>query len=504
MAELEAANEAIKAAVAWGLNDFDLMTDSSTVFRWMTNAMRGYGPIMSHGMSELLVKRRISTIKKTIEEEQLQVKFKLIGSAENKADRLTRVPSDWLTVVKEPMSIIAVAIEGEQESTDILKKLHEIHHFGVKRMKFLARKLWGPERVTESQIQAVVKGCSRCTSIDPAPMKWERGELGVKKTWQRLATDVTHTTEGKFLMFIDCGPSLFTVWRKIKSENDEEICTVLKAVFNEFGPPKELLMDNFATNRGAAIRKLLTEMGVEILFRCANRPSGNGIVERCHRTIKRMAARSGNRIEDMVAWYNATPNSGGIIPASTVFAQQRRLPLPINFADRFPEIREIENNAELHVGDAVFVKPANSRCTTQWRRAVVDGFRRPHQVLIDGVPFHVSHVRLAPKEDSEPADNKSKMPGVSHRSSETPVYSDSSEDDDEWPKDNQEGDPEFSQTSRSRDKEQRPHRTIVRPKRFEDFVCSGLQRPEANGTLQCTDSVCVCALMTRGGVIRRR
>ena len=103
LAELEAANEAIKAAVAWGLNDFDLMTDSSTVFRWMTNAMRGDGPIRSHGMSELLVKRRISTIKKTIEEEQLQVKFKLIGSAENKADHLTRVPSDWLTVVKEPI-----------------------------------------------------------------------------------------------------------------------------------------------------------------------------------------------------------------------------------------------------------------------------------------------------------------------------------------------------------------------------------------------------------------
>ena len=68
LAELEAANEAIKAAVAWGLNDFDLMTDSSTVFRWMTNAMRGDGPIRSHGMSELLVKRRISSIKKNIEE----------------------------------------------------------------------------------------------------------------------------------------------------------------------------------------------------------------------------------------------------------------------------------------------------------------------------------------------------------------------------------------------------------------------------------------------------
>ena len=240
-------------------------------------------------------------------------------------------------------------------------------------------------------------------------------------------------------------------------------------------------MDNFATNRGAAIQKLLMENGGRDPFSVCKSAERKRDC-RALSPKKRMAARSGNRIEDMVAWYNATPNSGGIIPVSTIFAQQRRLPLPINFADRFPKISEIENNAELHVGDAVFVKPANSRCTTQWRRAVVDGFRRPHQVLIDGVPFHVSHVRLAPKEDSEPADNKSKMPGVSHWSSETPVYSDSSEDDDEWSKENQESDPEFSQTSRSRDKEQRPHRTIVRPKRFEDFVCSGLQRdPPVHG-----------------------
>ena len=37
---------------------------------------------------------------------------------------------------------------------------------------------------------------------------------------------------------------------------------------------------------------------------------GNGVVERNHGTIKRMAARSNNSVLDMVHWYNTTPKYG--------------------------------------------------------------------------------------------------------------------------------------------------------------------------------------------------
>ena len=166
------------------------------------------------------------------------------------------------------------------------------------------------------------------------------------------------------MTLVDCGPGRFAIWRKIASECDGDLCTALRAVFNEFGPPQELLLDNFTTHRGAAIQKLLSEMGIESRFRCANRPSGNGLVERCHRTIKRMAARSKKPIHDMVAWYNATPNSAGVIPASTVFAQRRRLPLPIDFAVRPQNDDKIVETGGIRVGDEVFVKPVNASYTT--------------------------------------------------------------------------------------------------------------------------------------------
>ena len=38
----------------------------------------------------------------------------------------------------------------------------------------------------------VVRSCTRCASIDPAPIRWPRGALDVHQDWLRLAADVTH------------------------------------------------------------------------------------------------------------------------------------------------------------------------------------------------------------------------------------------------------------------------------------------------------------------------
>ena len=86
---------------------------------------------------------------------------------------------------------------------------------------------------------------------------------------------------------------------------------------------------------------------------------------------------------------------------------------------------------DIQVGDAVFVKPANATCTTKWRQAVVSGFRKPHQVEIDGVPFHVSHIRRVPESGSTmPAEGLSSSRAVP-RSTNAGDCSDSSDQEDE-------------------------------------------------------------------------
>ena len=75
---------------------------------------------------------------------------------------------------------------------------------------------------------------------------------------------------------------------------------------------------------------LYTKWGLKRLFRCAYKPSGNAIVERNHRTVKRMAERSNqSRSQDeMVYWYNLAPrgSSWDTAPAASVHTYKWRIP----------------------------------------------------------------------------------------------------------------------------------------------------------------------------------
>ena len=182
LSELEAANQALKEALKWGLRKFELFTDSATVYKWLTAALSGAEPVRSQALSELLIKRRINLFKQVVQEEGITVSIRLIRSEENKADVLTRVPSNWLAVKKESIAASAIESVEQHESDDGLKKLHEIHHLGTKRTMFLARKVWGANKVSEEQVKSIVKRCDHCASIDPAPVLWETGEIRTKKT----------------------------------------------------------------------------------------------------------------------------------------------------------------------------------------------------------------------------------------------------------------------------------------------------------------------------------
>ena len=124
-----------------------------------------------------------------------------------------------------------------------------------------------------------------------------RLELSVPDDWRRVALDVTHYGLQKYLTMVDCGPSRFAIWRIIRSEAETEVVSVLRQVFSQFGPPAEILCDNGRSFTSKLMRDFCEFWAVRLAFRCAYKPSGNGIVERNHRTIKRMSARSGRSVE---------------------------------------------------------------------------------------------------------------------------------------------------------------------------------------------------------------
>jgi ribonuclease HI len=400
LAELDAVVRGLSLATKWNVTELEIMTDSATVYGWMNSTILKEKRIKVHGMSDVLVRRRLGLIEDVISECQLTVRVLKVSSDQNKADKLTRVPKKWLS--RDIQNIACVAEKKECNLQHALTEIHRRTHFGANRTLYFARKYLPNEIITKDDVTEVIKHCPECQSIDPAPIQWEKGDLDVKESWHRLAADVTHYHNDRFLTIIDCGPSRFAIWKRIKDESCEEICGKFEDVFREKGPPMELLLDNARVFRSTKLQELCNKWGVLLVFRCVNRPSGNGIIERHHRTIKRIASRTGKKVADMVFWYNFSPKDGldkSSTPCSGIFTHEWRGP-------GMPTDSRVSNEAtspNFPIGAKVFVKPVDARCSNPWGSGMVTGPGRENQsVEVDGLPRHVSDVRLAPATSVEP------------------------------------------------------------------------------------------------------
>ena len=124
-----------------------------------------------------------------------------------------------------------------------------------------------------------------------APARWQKGSLGVRECWDRVSMDVCHVGDQHYLTLTDCGPSRYTIWRRLARQDSASVIGQLESVFLERSAPKELLTDNAASFRSAAFCEFASRWGMVVRYRCAHVPSGNGVSERCHRSIKTIAAR---------------------------------------------------------------------------------------------------------------------------------------------------------------------------------------------------------------------
>ena len=262
MAELDAAIRGVNLAIAWGMQNIDLRTDSAAVHKWLSDALSGRARLHTKAHGEMLIRRRVELLRQLVSEMQLSMSVRLFPSAENHADRLTRVPKEWIrrgTTTddegpEEPESgarvcgaMVGVDDEGRVGPPDSVSAIRDVHeragHTGVRKTLYFARREISRD-VTRSQVQAVVRRCDICSSIDPAPIKWRHGTLAVSGTWDRLAVDITHHQGRDYLTIIDCGPSRFSVWKQLRRADSATVIDKMEEVFYERGAPLELLVDN--------------------------------------------------------------------------------------------------------------------------------------------------------------------------------------------------------------------------------------------------------------------
>ena len=268
LSELDAALNGVNLALAWGFTRIDLRTDSVTVQRWLTDALSGKARLRTKAQSEMLIRRRVAVFRQLVTEYDLSVTVKLVPSAANRADGLTRVPADWLKVGSDRAPAVVAAVNRPvrpARAGDILAVHQNIGHQGVRRTLWYARRELGRAAVTKSAVHAAVRTCQVCASIDPAPVRWKHGNLEVKRTWERLAMDVTHFRGRQYLTLVDCGPSRYAIWRELRHSEASEIVRQLEAIFLERGAPAKILTDNATEFRGRVMMAFVTRWDVQSL-----------------------------------------------------------------------------------------------------------------------------------------------------------------------------------------------------------------------------------------------
>ncbi|XP_068233538.1 uncharacterized protein [Palaemon carinicauda] len=91
VAELEAVLKGVNLAIRWGLESIEVRTDSATVGAWLKFIVSAEKRVDTKGAAEMIIKRRLGTLKELITEFGLNIVVQMVPSKKKKADILTGV-----------------------------------------------------------------------------------------------------------------------------------------------------------------------------------------------------------------------------------------------------------------------------------------------------------------------------------------------------------------------------------------------------------------------------
>uniref|UniRef100_A0A5S6QAW3 RNase H domain-containing protein n=1 Tax=Trichuris muris TaxID=70415 RepID=A0A5S6QAW3_TRIMR len=62
MAELDTVIKGLNLAISWGMKNIEMMTDSATVHRWISDGLFGKARLKTKAASEMLIRKRVDTV----------------------------------------------------------------------------------------------------------------------------------------------------------------------------------------------------------------------------------------------------------------------------------------------------------------------------------------------------------------------------------------------------------------------------------------------------------
>ena len=173
----------------------------------------------------------------------------------------------------------------------------------------------------------------------------------------------------------------------------------------------EILTDNDTAFTSKDFGEFARNWDVHLRFQGAYSPSGNGIVERSHRTVKTITTRKNYSILETVYWHNVTPKDN-VSPCTASADALHRYRVQVEGIEDnlLPEPEVIRGKFEK--GDVVWVENPRGKCTTKYSTGRVTEVISPQSVKIDGVPHHVKdlqpviQMQLSSSDESDSEDSE--------------------------------------------------------------------------------------------------
>ena len=139
----------------------------------------------------MFIRRHLNIFLELVREYALVVDVTLVRLNQNKAESI-RIMQRWLEAIKnemEPVPQIYAVINSSMVPNQIWHIHSHIGHPGVKWMSYFIRKI--ATSTMKEDVRSTIRSCPECLSIDPSPVRWEKGKLETTNAWQRLGKDIT-------------------------------------------------------------------------------------------------------------------------------------------------------------------------------------------------------------------------------------------------------------------------------------------------------------------------
>ena len=209
----------------------------------------------------------------------------------------------------------------------ILKLLH-LGHFGMQRMKQLARSTVYWPRI-DFDIENLCRKCTSCGQFQNKPDKpsihpWMMPE----KPWSRLHLDHAINFLGRNWLVLVDAYSKYPCIHPTTSTSSKSTTAILEQEFAHFGYPHTLVTDNATTFMSQEFQAWCKQRGIVHLTGAPYHPATNGAAERLIQSFKQTLRKSSlppkEALQEFLMQYRRIPFASGLSPSELLNGRKIR------------------------------------------------------------------------------------------------------------------------------------------------------------------------------------